>query len=59
MTDNVIVFPTPATPATCHDCVHARMGDLTYCVVFRESIVDEVHTAADCPMYDKQERERA
>lgn len=52
----VIALPVaqPKIPS-CHDCIHAAMGSLTFCTLVGESILDETRTAADCPDYERKD----
>lgn len=39
----------------CRNCVNARFGRLTHCVIFGEDIVDEARTAAECDVFELEE----
>lgn len=63
MTATIINFPTreqvdvgPDSEARdCRNCVNARFGPLTHCVLVGEDILDEVQTARSCEAYELDE----
>lgn len=38
---------------SCLGCVHVAFGRMTFCMLFRESILDERAAAVDCPGYEE------
>lgn len=39
----------------CRNCVNARFGALTHCTLLHEDILNEVETASECEMFEKEE----
>lgn len=42
-----------APPPSCDDCIHAMLGPVTYCTKFREEIIIEELTAAECEEFER------
>lgn len=61
MSAQIITFPsTPQPPSDldavdCRNCVNARFGALTHCILVGEDIIDEVRTASECDAFEREE----
>jgi len=58
----IIQFPQRVRPAPedaeaedCRNCVNARFGRLTHCVLVGEDILDEARTASECEAFEKEQ----